>query len=76
MRVIRLGLIVVMAVLLALAPLRAVEARQNLFDATIADVNGDLILQSDILWNLALDPAVAPAEFWDCLLYTSDAADE
>ena len=65
MRVVRLGLIVVMAVLLSVVPLRIADARQNLFDATIADVNGDLILLSDILWNLALDPAVAPAEFWD-----------
>ncbi len=65
MCIVRLGLIAGMAVLLALAPCRVAEARQSLFDATIADVNGDLILQSDILWSLALDPAVAPAEFWD-----------
>lgn len=38
---------------------------QTEFDATIATVNGDLILKTDILWNLALDPDVAPAEFWD-----------
>ena len=65
MCIVRLGLIAGLAVLLAVAPCRVAEARQSLFDATIADVNGDLILQSDILWNLALVPAVAPAEFWD-----------
>ena len=33
-------------------------------DETIVSVNGDLVLKSDILWNLALDPAVSVPEFW------------
>jgi|CXWL01.1.fsa_nt_gi hypothetical protein len=40
-------------------------AGQDVFDGTVAEVDGELILKSDILWNLALDPAVAPVEFWD-----------
>lgn len=38
---------------------------QILLDGTVAGVNGELILKSDVLWSLALDPTVAPAEFWD-----------
>lgn len=42
-------------------PVRA----QTEIDATLVMVNGDLVTKSDVLWNLALDPEVAPAEFWD-----------
>ncbi len=38
---------------------------QTEIDATLVMVNGDLVTKSDVLWNLALDPEVAPAEFWD-----------
>ncbi|HQR36784.1 MAG TPA: SurA N-terminal domain-containing protein [Blastocatellia bacterium] len=34
-------------------------------DQTTARVNGDLILKSEILWNLALLKNVAPSQFWD-----------
>jgi hypothetical protein len=34
-------------------------------DETTARVNGDLILKSEILWNLALLPNVAPTQFWE-----------
>lgn len=57
--------VVCVAALLVAAVAMPADARQGVFDATVADVDGDLILQSDILWNLALDPAVAPSEFWD-----------
>lgn len=56
-----IGRIAVILVLLA----SPAAAQQGMFDATVADVDGELILQSDVLWNLALDPAVAPSEFWD-----------
>jgi hypothetical protein len=41
-------------------------ARQGpvVFDETVVSVNGDLILKSDICWNLALDPEVSVPEFW------------
>ena len=42
-----------------------VDARQAVLDGTVAEVDGELILKSDILWNLALDRTVAPGEFWD-----------
>lgn len=45
-------------------PASAAPPAQAALDETVATVNGDLVLKSDILWSLALDPAVAPAEFW------------
>jgi hypothetical protein len=50
-------------VVLALVVCPAVPAQVEL-DATVVSVNGDLILKSDILWNLALDPDVKVPEFW------------
>ena len=60
----RLLLIGCAAVFVVVSALPGVAA-QDVFDGTVAEVDGELILKSDILWNLALDPAVAPAEFWD-----------
>lgn len=60
----RLLLIGCAAVLTLATSLNGVAA-QDVFDGTVAEVDGELILKSDILWNLALDPAVAPVEFWD-----------
>lgn len=37
----------------------------TVFDETTARVNGDLILRSEILWNLALLKNMAPAQFFD-----------
>jgi hypothetical protein len=55
-----------LAVIVALALCQGPAARgQTELDRTLATVNGDLVLKSDVLWNLALDPEVAPAEFWD-----------
>jgi hypothetical protein len=50
---------------LLVAPAAWAQGAGQEIDATIATVNGDLVLKSDVLWNLALDPNVAPAEFWD-----------
>lgn len=60
----RLLLIGSAAVLVVVTALPGVAA-QDAFDGTVAEVDGQLILKSDILWNLALDPTVAPVEFWD-----------
>ncbi len=60
----RLLLIGSAAVLVVVTALPGVAA-QDAFVGTVAEVDGQLILKSDILWNLALDPTVAPAEFWD-----------
>jgi hypothetical protein len=51
------------ALCLALAATASAQS-PVVFDETTATVNGDLILKSDVLWNLALDPSVAPPEFW------------
>ena len=55
--------VVGMIVVAVVACVGGVRAQVEL-DATLTAVNGDVILKSDVLWNLALDPAVAPAEFW------------
>lgn len=34
-------------------------------DSTVGVVNGDVILKSDVMWNLALDPSVRPDQFWN-----------
>jgi len=57
----RIGLVVSLLAVLACP----VAAQKGVFDGTVAEVDGELILQSEVLWNLALDPSVAPAEFWD-----------
>jgi hypothetical protein len=53
----------IVVVVVALGMCSAARAQVEL-DATLTAVNGDVILKSDVLWNLALDPTVAPAEFW------------
>jgi hypothetical protein len=51
---------------LAVLLLVAATARgQVVYDEAVATVNGDLILKSDVLWGLALDPEVKVEEFWD-----------
>jgi hypothetical protein len=53
------------AALMLLPALFAPSARaQVVFDRTVATVNGELVTKSDLLWNLALDLDVPPAEFW------------
>jgi hypothetical protein len=37
---------------------------QSVLDATVATVNGEYVMKSDVLWNLALDPTVRPEDFW------------
>jgi len=64
MREIMRRIALVALVALALWPTPTARGQAEL-DRTLATVNGDLILKSDVLWNLALDPEVAPAEFWD-----------
>jgi hypothetical protein len=53
---------VILAVLLGLAA--GWYPAQQPFDATVATVNGEVIYRSDILWQLALDPTLAPEDFW------------
>lgn len=66
MRMKRHGWTVVLGALAALFAVSTVaRAQAPTFDATVATVNGELVLKSDVLWNLALDKEVAPAEFWD-----------
>lgn len=61
----RLGYWVAAAVLAAVAATAPAAAQQPVvFDETVIRVNGELILKSDILWNLALTPDATVPEFW------------
>lgn len=64
----RRALVIALAFCAALAVARAQSSAPPptpWVDATVATVNGEVVLKSDVLWNLALDREVAPAEFWD-----------
>ena len=54
----------VIAVMMAVVAFAGAARAQAEFDATLVSVNGDLVLKSDVLWNLALDPTVKVPEFW------------